>query len=124
MENGIPEEVMNEATGDKEIIHKPCTREQAYDHARRDFYLIRQSEEIERRIALEEARMVGAYFGKNRLQVSLEIEDKTYESWKRWAQAETSKIQSARESAYANFGSDDADKDLSDVLPEEEEVVQ
>lgn len=124
MENGIPEEILNEATGDKEISFNPCTREQAYDHARREFYLIRQTEEIEKRIAVEEARMVGAYFGKTRLHVSMEIENKAYENWKRWAQTETSKIQSERDSAYANFGNQDAEKDPSGVDPEEVEAIQ
>lgn len=114
MENGVPEEVLNEATGEKEIIQKPCTKEQAYDLARKEFYLVRQAEDIRRRIATEEARYVGAYFGKSRLQISMEVEDKTYDNWRQWAEAQSIKAQADRESAYANFGNEDANKVLAD----------
>jgi small subunit ribosomal protein S23 len=64
------------------------SKEKAYDKARREFYKLRHQEEIEARIAVEEARMVGAYFGKSLLQVGVEIEDQQYESWKEWATKE------------------------------------
>lgn len=83
------------------------SKEQAYDQARKEFYDIRQQEDIQRRVALEEARMVGGYFGKSRMQVSMELEDATYEKWKKWAEGEAAKIQSERDSAYANFGNED-----------------
>ena len=83
------------------------TKEQAYDIARKEFYDIRQQEDIQRRVAQEEARMVGGYFGKSRLQVSMELEDVTYEKWKKWAEGEALKLQAERESAYANFGNED-----------------
>lgn len=120
MENGVPEEVLNEATGEMEMIQKPCTKEEAYDLARKEFYLVRQAEDIRRRIAMEEARYVGAYFGKSRLQISMDVEDKTYDSWRQWAEAQSIKAQAERESAYANFGNEDADKVLAeDELLEE-----
>lgn len=83
------------------------TKEQAYDVARKEFYAIRQQEDIQRRVAQEEARMVGGYFGKTRLQVSMELEDVMYEKWKKWAEGEAFKLQAERDSAYANFGNDD-----------------
>jgi small subunit ribosomal protein S23 len=83
------------------------TKEQAYDIARKELYDIRQSEDIRRRIAQEEARMVGAYFGKSRLEVSMELENAVYEKWKTWAEGQAQKIQAERENAYANFGSSD-----------------
>ena len=55
------------------------TRAEAYDKARKEFYALRQEEEVERRVAREEALWVGAYFGKSVLEVSNELEDKTYE---------------------------------------------
>lgn len=58
---------------------------QAYDVARKEFYAHRLREEIERRIAVEEAEAVGADFGKGLNQKSLEIEDKMYEDWERWS---------------------------------------
>jgi small subunit ribosomal protein S23 len=60
----------------------------AYDKARKEFYALRHEEEVERRVAREEASYVGAYFGKSVLDVSMELEDKTYERWKEWATLE------------------------------------
>lgn len=103
MENGIPQYAQNQATGDMELISSPITREQAYDMVRKEFYAIRQQEDIERRIAAEEARMVGAYFGKSRLEISMELENKTFEDWRTWAENENAKMNAASQSAYANF---------------------
>ncbi len=55
------------------------TKEQAYDAARREFYRLRHEEDVERRVAQEEARMVGAYFGKTKQQVSMQLEDEQFE---------------------------------------------
>ena len=90
------------------------TREQAYDETRREFYLLRQEEEIERRIALEEARMVGAYFGKSKLQVGMGLEDEQFEKWKTWASNETTKIEAQRSSMYTTFGDEPADAEPAD----------
>lgn len=121
MENGLPEYVQNEATGELEVIHTPQTKEQAYDIARKEFYLIRQQEDIERRIAQEEARMVGAYFGKSRLEVSMELEDKTFESWKKWAEGETAQLEAQKASAYANFSAEENKRSLEELGLEEVE---
>lgn len=91
------------------------SKEQAYDTARKEFYDIRQQQDIERRIAQEEARMVGAYFGKSRLEVSVELEDVVYEKWKKWAEGEAQKLQAERDSAYANFGSDEQTLEREDA---------
>lgn len=120
MENGISEQVLNEATGDWEVTNKPCTKEQAYDMARKEFYLERQREDIRRRITAEEARFVGAYFNKSRLQISMELEDKTYDRWRSWAEGQSAKIQAERESAYANFGNEESLKALAEVELEED----
>ena len=78
------------------------TKQEAYDKARHEFYKLRQLEQMERRIAVEEARMVGGYFGKDLLHVGMELEDQAYENWKKWATAEIARQESARSSAYAN----------------------
>lgn len=91
------------------------TKEQAYDIARKELYDIRQSQDITRRIAQEEARMVGAYFGKSRLEVSMELENAVYEKWKKWAEGEAAKLQAERENAYANFGADEKAEELEDA---------
>lgn len=103
MQNGTQQYVQNQATGDMEVISTPLTKEQAYDIARKEFYAIRHGEDIERRIAAEEARMVGAYFGKSRLEVSMELENKTFEEWRTWAQTENTKLNAVSQAAYSNF---------------------
>lgn len=84
------------------------TKDQAYDVARREFYALRHQEEVERRVAQEEARMVGAYFGKTPLQVGMGLEDETYEKWKRWAAYQTRKMETERSKLYVSFGTEDA----------------
>lgn len=96
------------------------TKEKAYDLVRREFYALRQEEEVERRIAQEEARMVGAYFGKNRLQIGNELEDHEYERWKDWAATEMAKAEAERENAMPTFGgkAKDAEASIDDLMLE------
>lgn len=82
------------------------TKEQAYDESRREFYLLRQEEDMGRRIAQEEARMVGGYFGKSRLQIGMQLEDAVYEKWKLWAQQESQKIEAEHSAMYVSFGNE------------------
>jgi len=61
------------------------TVSQAYDQARKEFYELRRREEIERRIAAEEAEAVGAQFGPNIFQWGMQIENKWYNDWEAYA---------------------------------------
>ncbi|KXJ86729.1 37S ribosomal protein S25 [Microdochium bolleyi] len=98
------------------------TRVKAYDAARREFYQLRQEEDVERRIAAEEARAVGAYFGKGFLQIGLELEDREFESWKKWAGKQIEIVRTEQTSAYTSFGEEDAVEDAADADPAEEEA--
>ncbi|KAI2632307.1 mitochondrial ribosomal protein [Hypoxylon sp. NC1633] len=100
------------------------TKDQAYDKVRREFYALRQEEEVERRIAKEEAQIVGAYFGQSFIQVGLKLEDEQYENWKRWASRQIDAIRAEKESAYTNFGTEEADVDNIDVDEAEEDVPE
>ena len=64
------------------------TSAQAYDKARKEFYDLRLQEDVERRVAKEEAMSTGAYFGRSALAIGMELEDKEYERWKEWATKE------------------------------------
>jgi small subunit ribosomal protein S23 len=77
------------------------TKAQAYDVARQEFYDLRYREEVERRVAKEEALATGAYFGMSYLEVGTLLEDKWYEEWKDWAKQETLTAQQAGKSNYA-----------------------
>ncbi|KAK3486391.1 mitochondrial ribosomal protein S25 [Neurospora crassa] len=96
------------------------TKQEAYDKARHEFYKLRQLEQMERRIAVEEARMVGGYFGKDLLTVGMELENKTYESWKKWATTEIARQESARASMYTNV----VDNSALEESEEEELLAQ
>ncbi|KAJ5172441.1 mitochondrial ribosomal small subunit component [Penicillium capsulatum] len=64
------------------------TKSAAYDIARREFYRLRLREDIERRIAAEEAQATGAQFGPSYMEVGMELENKEHEKWKAWARNE------------------------------------
>ncbi|KAL1968840.1 hypothetical protein VTN77DRAFT_1201 [Rasamsonia byssochlamydoides] len=64
------------------------TKSAAYDIARREFYQLRLREDIERRVAAEEAEATGANFGPTMLEVGMQLENKEFERWKQWAKQE------------------------------------
>lgn len=64
------------------------TKSTAYDIARREFYKIRLREDIERRVATEEAEAMGAKFGPSALEIGMQLENEEYEKWKAWAKTE------------------------------------
>lgn len=109
------------------------TLAQAYDQARKEFYHLRLQEDVERRIAREEALSTGAYFGKSALDIGMELEDKEYENWKRWAEKEILTKQQRQAAMYTNFESEDmalgADsgevnagmEEVSDLIPAQEQ---
>jgi len=72
---------------------------QAYDMARKEFYLLRRQEETRRRIAAEEAEHMGAQFGKSENQISMQIENETYNDWERWSRQQVSE-QMQRNAAF------------------------
>ncbi|KFY01690.1 hypothetical protein O988_02601 [Pseudogymnoascus sp. VKM F-3808] len=97
------------------LKNKPdMTSAKAYDQARKEFYAIRHQEDVERRVAKEEALATGAYFGKSMLEVGMELEDKTYESWKEWAQKEVEVIEQQRSAQYTG----------AELAPAEEAVLE
>ena len=73
---------------------------QAYDRARKEFYDLRLQEDVERRIAREEAISTGAYFGPSKLDIGMELEDQEYERWKLWAQKEVEQIEQRKAAMY------------------------
>jgi small subunit ribosomal protein S23 len=94
---------------------------QAYDVARREFYALRHEEEVERRIAREEASWTGAYFGKSAIDVGMELEDKTYESWKAWATREAEAIDLQRNAAYTGLGAGSEEEEVETEVDAAEE---
>lgn len=75
------------------------TKPAAYDIARREFYHLRLQEDIERRVAQEEARATGAIFGPTMNEIGMELENKEYERWKEWSEKEA-QIQNQKAAAF------------------------
>lgn len=82
-------------------------KRKAYDTARKEFYRLRQEEEIQRRVTLEEAKHVGAYFGKTRLDVGMQLEDQEFENWKIWAGKESANREAQFSAEVDSFGAED-----------------
>ena len=61
------------------------SEDQAYDKARKEFYDLRRQEDIQRRIAAEEAEHTGAQFGPSILQWGMNNENKQYDNWEEWS---------------------------------------
>ncbi|KAL2265286.1 hypothetical protein VTJ83DRAFT_6386 [Remersonia thermophila] len=78
------------------------SKQAAYDVARKEFYHLRHQEEVERRLAVEEARMYGAYFGQDYNRVGMQLEDAAYERWKKWAGEQIAQIDLQRAEAYSS----------------------
>ncbi|RAL09013.1 mitochondrial 37S ribosomal protein mS23 [Aspergillus homomorphus CBS 101889] len=93
------------------------TESVSYDIARREFYQLRLREDIERRVAVEEAEATGAVFGPTRQEIGMQIEDQVFERWKAWASAGVHVVENKQRS---NMSAADGNEDLG---PEEAEPV-
>ncbi|KAL4873186.1 hypothetical protein BDV12DRAFT_160544 [Aspergillus spectabilis] len=87
------------------------TKSAAYDIARREFYRLRLQEDIERRVAAEEAEATGATFGPNRIDISMELEKQQYEIWKSWAKTEAQIVEQKTVAAPTEPNLEDADSE-------------
>lgn len=84
------------------------TKSRAYDIARREFYRLRLQEDIERRVAAEEAQATGATFGPTRLEIGMQLENQQHEIWKQWAKTEAQVVDQASASAEEETASETA----------------
>ncbi|KAL9002984.1 MAG: hypothetical protein Q9188_004118 [Gyalolechia gomerana] len=84
------------------------TPARAYDQARKEFYETRLQQDIERRVAKEEAMATGAYFGKTTLQIGMELEDKIFEEWKAWASREAVQMEQRQAAMYTGVDNETA----------------
>ena len=94
------------------------TKAGAYDQARKEFYELRLHEDVRRRVAKEEALATGAYFHKSTLEVGMEIEDREYEEWKKWAIKQVKDLEQKLNAMYT--GQDNESMDLSPDDPDTE----
>ncbi|EFY88197.1 mitochondrial ribosomal small subunit component [Metarhizium acridum] len=98
------------------LMHaEKMSKRKAYDTARKEFYRLRQEEEIEKRVAVEEAKHVGAYFGKSRLDVGMQLEDQEFENWKIWAGKETANRAARSNSEIETFEVEESEEELAEA---------
>lgn len=79
-------------------------RQEAYDQARREFYAERMHEDIERRVAKEEAHSTGAYFAETTIKYGMDLEDQVYEEFREWAQKTILEADQARAALSTGTG--------------------
>ncbi|KAM0711484.1 hypothetical protein Q7P35_000850 [Cladosporium inversicolor] len=96
------------------------TEAAAYDKARKELYKTRHAREIESRIAKEEARAYGAFFGKSALEVGMDLEDVQYANWVEWAKKENMMLQNQKSNAYTG---DEAEQSAAETGQEELDEV-
>ncbi|KAL1854292.1 mitochondrial ribosomal small subunit component [Paecilomyces lecythidis] len=94
------------------------TKSRAYDIARREFYQLRLREDIERRVAAEEAEATGAEFGPTKLEIGMELENQEYERWKAWAKTEA-QVQDQRAAAFVGADATGVEEPLSEPAADE-----
>ena len=115
------------------------TAAEAYDIARKEFYDLRLQEDVERRVAKEEAMAIGAYFGPSALDIGLELETQEYERWRDWAQKEVELVKQKQAAMYtggvesedavldADTGAGEVDaglEEVSDAIPAQRKSAQ
>jgi len=93
---------------------------QAYDMARKEFYTLRRQEETRNRIAAEEARHMGAQFGKSAIQIGMGIENQAYNDWEKWARQNVSE-QTQRNAAFEGTIVSTAEEALKEVAEDQEQ---
>ncbi|KAF1849752.1 37S ribosomal protein Rsm25 [Cucurbitaria berberidis CBS 394.84] len=93
--------------------HRSLSKASAYDQARREFYSHRHLSEIRSRIAKEEALHVGAYFGKGPLEIGMQLEDQSWENWKRWAASQIENEQAMRAQMFSGQQDDGSSTEMS-----------
>jgi len=94
--------------------HNGLTKEKAYDQARKEHYEDRHMQEVEARVAREEAMATGAYFGKTAIQVGMHLESREFNKWKKWAQQQVTIMEQAKSAAYTGLGTASANGELDE----------
>ena len=68
---------------------------------------MRHAREVETRVAREEALSTGAFFGPGPVEIGMQLEDKAYENWRKWALQETEALRQLNNAAYTGTGGEE-----------------
>lgn len=89
------------------MSHTPFpSKAAAYDMARKEFYAVRRKQEVDQRVAREEALAVGAIFGPSALEFGMHLEDRAWDKFRRNAGKHLDTQESQRISAAQGMGGD------------------
>ena len=88
------------------------SRKDAYDQARRELYKHRRREDVERRVAREEAQLTGASFGLGPIDIGMHLENTAFEDWKLWAQNESTKSRQDTAAMYTDLDAGEASSEF------------
>lgn len=91
----------------------------AYDIARKEFYAVRHRQDIERRVAREEALFTGTEFGPSALDVGMQLEDQKFEEWREWATAQITTQKQMQGAAYTGNENTELDLGVDDPATQE-----
>lgn len=100
------------------------TESAAYDIARGEFYNLRMREDVERRVALEEAMAVGATFGKSYMDIGIEMEEKALEAWRKSATADILKRKQRSAFTISEFVEEEKEAAVAAVVEETPVVAE
>ena len=90
------------------ITNNPhLTIPETYNIARKEFYSLRLQQDIERRIAVEEARHVGSSFDKAYIDIMFEREQKVLQEWRTKAAQDLALRKHKRNAAYSTTSMDE-----------------
>ena len=109
---------------DVRLYDFPLSHDLCYDIARKEFYAHRHYEDVERKVAQEEARATGAYFSMSPNDIAAELESQKYENWKAWASKEIEKAKQEQGSAMGGPNTDDAEMEASELEQAAPEVAK
>ncbi|KAJ5143947.1 uncharacterized protein N7515_002734 [Penicillium bovifimosum] len=105
------------------LNHVPdITESAAYDIARREFYRLRLKEDIQRRVAAEEAEAYGAKFGPSYMEIGMKLENEQYDKWVTWARS-AAQVQDQRHAALTGAPDLGDAGEASELEMEEPEAV-
>jgi small subunit ribosomal protein S23 len=98
------------------------SKHHAYDIARSEFYAHRHLQDMERRIAVEEAKHTGAYFMPGPNAIAEPLEDAQFEKWKMWAASRVAGIKNQRMAGYSGSEVEEGEEERADALAVAEEM--
>lgn len=88
----------------------------AYDKARKEFYRARHRQEIEQKVAKEEALFYGGIFGMSAIEVGMQLEDKAFEDFR------TSAIERIAARKQSQMPTMIEEEELQDIVEDETAV--